>query len=131
MRNRLRDAYRSSDGTPSISRIVVLLTLLAIVAVGCGGGRDDRDGIRNTLGEPDHIQYTEGLTADLEIWTYFDYPETGMNKEYRFQRSKNVCGGSDNWVLSLERTYTPASGEEEIRSGTASSDSNSRNPIKP
>lgn len=108
-----------------------MLFLLAVVAVGCGGGRDDRDGIRDTLGDPDHIEYTEGIAADLEIWTYFDYPETGTNREYRFQRSKNVCGGSDNWVLVLQYDYTPATGEEEIRSGTASDDSNSRNPIKP
>ena len=110
-------------------RIALLLLLLAVVAVGCGGDRDDRETVRKNLGEPDHIEYTEGPYSDIEIWTYFDYPIAGKNYEYRFQRNKNVCGGNTNWSLVLEREYTPATGEEEIMPRAGSSDN--VNPIKP
>lgn len=117
--------------TGSRSRVALILILLVIVAVGCGGGRDDRDGIRSSLGEPGDIEYTEGPFSDREIWTYFDYPEQGRNKEFWFERTRNACGGSDNWINVGDREYTPDSSSEVDNMKALPGNTDSPNPIKP
>ncbi len=112
-------------------RFGCFLLLLALVAVGCGGDRDDRDNIRNKVGEPDDIQFTEGPVSDWEIWTYYDLPIPGKNYEYRFERPANTCGGSGAWVLTFQREYTPAGDEEVIGAVSAPEVSDRSNPIKP
>jgi hypothetical protein len=112
-------------------RFGVFLLLLVLVAVGCGGDRDDRENIRNRVGEPDDIQYTEGPMSDWEIWTYYDTPVAGKNYEYRFERPSNACGGTGSWVLTFQREYTPAGSEEVVGVRSAPDVSDPTNPIKP
>lgn len=113
------------------TRFGLFVLLLALVAVGCGGDRDDRTRIREEVGEPDDIQFTEGPVSDWEIWTYYDTPIPGKNYEYRFERATNTCGGSGSWVLTFQREYTPAGDEEVIGTGALPGVTDSSNPIKP
>jgi len=117
--------------TVNSGRSGIFLLLLALVVVGCGGDRDDRDNIRSRVGEPDDIQFTEGPVSDWEIWTYFDTPIPGKNYEYRFERPVNTCGGNGAWVLTFQREYTPAGDEETIGAASAPEVSDRTNPIKP
>ncbi len=112
-------------------RLGLLIILLTLVAIGCGGTRDDRDNIRNSRGEPDDIQFTEGPISDWEVWTYFDTPIAGKNYEYRFERANNACGGSRNWVLTFEREYTPFLDDDLIRAGSVPGGAGTSNPIRP
>ncbi len=112
-------------------RFGCFLLLLVLVAVGCGGDRDDRENIRNKVGEPDDIQFTEGPVSDWEIWTYYDSPIPGKNYEYRFERPTNTCGSTGAWVLTFQREYTPAGDEEVIGVVSAPEVSDRTNPIKP
>ena len=112
-------------------RFSLLIILLTLVAIGCGGTRDDRDNIRDSRGEPDNIQFTEGPISDWEIWTYFDTPIAGKNYEYRFERASNSCGGSRNWVLTFEREFTPFLDDDLIRAGSVPGGAGTSNPIKP
>ena len=124
---------RADDHTGSAlrGRFSLLIILLTLVAIGCGGNRDDRENIRNIRGEPDNIQVTEGPISTWEVWTYFDYPIAGKNYEYRFERANNACGGSGNWVLTFEREYTPFLDDDLIRAGSVPGGAGSSNPIKP
>jgi hypothetical protein len=119
------------DRTALRARLGLFLLLLALVAVGCGGDRDERDTIMNRLGEPDDIQYTEGPVSDWEVWTYYDTPVPGKNYEYRFERTHNACGGAGSWLLTFQREYTPAGDEEVIGAGSLPGASDHTNPIKP
>ncbi|MFC1627936.1 hypothetical protein ACFL3H_02335 [Gemmatimonadota bacterium] len=113
------------------NRFGLLVILLTLVAIGCGGTRDDRDNIRNSRGEPDDIQFIEGPISDWEIWTYFDTPIVGKNYEYRFERSNNTCGGSGNWIITFEREITPFLDDELIRAGSIQDQTGTSNPIRP
>ncbi|GEM_PF-2202827 len=112
-------------------RTGLLVLLLVSVAVGCGGDRDDREDVRNQMGEPDDIQYIEGPISDFEYWTYFDYPVAGKNYEYRFERARNACGGNRPWIRVIEREYTPAGTGQERLIAPAGEDRGNPNPIKP
>jgi hypothetical protein len=113
------------------ARLPLLIVLLTVVAIGCGGSRDDRDEIRSDLGEPDDIEFTEGLYSDIEIWSYFDFNGTGMTRWYRFEKSRNSCGGDDNWSLILSGDTAPREQEGEAGSGQPSPDEGMPKPIRP
>ena len=120
---------KAGSGAPS--RIAALFLLLAVVAVGCGGARDDRDEIRAANGEPDHVQYSEGPFSDYEVWTYYNYKGTGKDMEYHFQRNRNACGASKNWLLVMEREVSPEQGVSLSSPGQVPGNSRSPNPIRP
>jgi hypothetical protein len=100
-------SIRKNDRTRWVVRITLLLAVFAAVSVGCGGSRDDREEVRAANGEPDDIQYTEGPFSDVEEWFYFDYEGTGKTRYYWFERSRNSCGGKDNYVLTVSGDWTP------------------------
>jgi hypothetical protein len=102
-------SIRKNDRLRWSLRLVLVLTVLAAVTVSCGGSRDDRDEVRASNGEPDDIQYTEGPFSDIEEWFYFDFEGTGKTRYYRFERSRNSCGGKDNYVLTLSGDMIPQS----------------------
>ena len=112
-------------------RISLLAVLLVAVAVGCGGKRDDRDEIRATYGEPDDISLNEGPFADYEFWTYYNFNGSGKDRIYQFQRNRNSCGASENWILFSESDVTP--GQRAVLSipGPRPDGSSPANPIKP
>ena len=112
-------------------RFGLLILILTLVAIGCGGNRDDRDNIRSSRGEPDDIQFTEGPVSDWEIWTYFDYPDVGWNHEYMFEKARNACGGSGNWVLTREHSYQPSLGGRGQGVTVVPGVTDPSNPIKP
>ncbi|MFC1544272.1 hypothetical protein ACFL4Y_03355 [Gemmatimonadota bacterium] len=89
-------------------RVAVLMLLLGIVAVSCGGSKDDRDEIRSRKGEPDDVAFTEGPYYDIEVWSYYDDPEPGRTTYYEFHKSKNSCGGGSSWSLYISGTIGPA-----------------------
>jgi hypothetical protein len=88
-------------------RIALVLTVLAAVAVGCGGSRDDREEVRAANGEPDDIEYTEGPFSDIEDWYYYNFQGTGKTRWYQFERSRNACGSKDNYLLTWDGEITP------------------------
>ncbi len=112
-------------------RISLFAVLLVAVAVGCGGKRDDRDEIRATYGEPDNIEFSEGPFADYEVWTYYNFNGSGRDRIYRFQRNRNSCGASENWIIFSESDVTP--GQRAVLSipESRSGGSSPANPIKP
>jgi len=112
-------------------KIASLFLLLVVVAVGCGGVRDDREDVRASNGEPDAVQYDEGPFADYEVWTYYNYRDTGKDKEYHFQRNRNSCGASKNWILIMEREVTPESGASLSSPGKTPLKHRPPNPIRP
>ena len=112
-------------------RLTALWFLLAMVAVGCGGDRDDREEVRKEYGEPDDIEFIEGPISDFENWTYFDYPEVGSNREFRFERARNTCGANRNWILIWQRDYTPADAAPDRIPPAEGPAGSGLNPIKP
>ncbi len=120
MRRATTVSIRKKDRIRWGLRLALVLTILAAVTVSCGGSRDDRDEVRASNGEPDDIQYTEGPFSDIEEWYYFDFQGTGKTRYYRFERSRNSCGGKDNYVLTLSGDLIPqGSGIGEGDSGGA------------
>lgn len=112
-------------------KITSLILLLIVVAVGCGGVRDDRENIRSSVGEPDDVRYSEGPFSDYEVWTYYNYKDAGRDKEYHFQRNRNACGASKNWILVLEREVTPEQGVSLSSPGQTPLKHRPPNPIRP
>lgn len=112
-------------------RISLFAVLLVAVAIGCGGKRDDRDEIRAAIGEPDDISFNEGPFADYEFWTYYNFSGSGKDRVYQFQRNRNSCGASENWILFSESDITP--GQRAVLSipGPLPEGSSPANPIKP
>lgn len=83
-------------------RIGLLTALLAAVAVGCGGSKDDRDVVMAQYGEPDDRLFNEGPLADSEIWYYSDYAGSGVHWCIEFQRTRGACGGGRGFFKVLE-----------------------------
>ena len=81
------------------TRVLLLAMLLGLVAVSCGGSKDDRDEIRAEMGEPDSVDFTEGPYYDIEVWSYYDTPTPGRTRWFEFHKSKNSCGGGSSWSL--------------------------------
>ncbi|MCE5251688.1 hypothetical protein LLG96_15885 [bacterium] len=55
-----------------------------------------REGVRETLGEPDEIQ-TGGTGAyKYELWFYLN---KDLNRVYEFRKSASGCGGSGQWYV--------------------------------
>lgn len=116
---------------PLSLRITALLFLLALVAVGCGGVRDDRNDIRAKHGEPDEVRYNEGPVTDYEYWTYYNFQGGEKDYEFSFQRSRNACGASKNWLLIREREVTPVPGFSRLEPGHVRLNPRTSNPIRP
>ncbi len=121
---------RTAPGRSGV-RLGIVILLLTVVAVGCGGGRDDRDGIRQKYGEPDDVEYMEGPISDYETWTYFDLPDEGQYTQYIFERARNTCGANRNWILYRSHTYTPAEGGRSRISVDVPGGYSGPNPIRP
>lgn len=83
-------------------RTGMLALLLAAVAIGCGGSKDDRDEVRARYGEPDDTILNEGPVTDTEVWYYSDFDSSGVAWCFQFQRNRNSCGSSDNFYKLLD-----------------------------
>jgi hypothetical protein len=81
-----------------------LALLLALVAIGCGASKDDRDEVMARYGEPDDKLLNEGPFADAEIWYYSNFDSSGVEWCFEFQRSRNTCGGATQFQRVSEGT---------------------------
>ena len=87
--------------------MALLFLLLVVVAIGCGGSKDDRDEVRAEWGEPDNIIKNELPYYDQEIWEYYNADEAGNTRWFEFQKSSNSCGGG-TWSLARGGWRSPA-----------------------
>jgi len=79
--------------------------LLLVLVLGCGGGVDERDEVRNAYGEPDRVEQLGGGALWFETWYYDDYYQENIGLGFNFRRGAPKCGGERDYYLYSQFDY--------------------------
>ena len=83
--------------TPLFTVLTIGIILIALFS--CSDEGNPKEKARQSLGEPEEIQYEEFAGYQIERWVY---PRTDWNIIYEFQKSSASCGGSSEWYISRQ-----------------------------